>query len=231
MPHKQAIILLIEGKSAGNLSLVPALEKAGYHLKVVHTAKAALEWCLRLTPDLIVFDASSMRSNGVRSCRRLRQLLGKGVPIIHTRAEGDVADMEAGADVYLERPFTARKLLNRIRILLPVDDTDEEIIQLGDLIFYRTKRTVEVRGMGEKRLTPKLAFLLEEFIRHPCQIITRRQLMQNVWKTDYVGDTRTLDVHIRWIRECIEKNPARPKLLRTVRGKGYILSIPVTVEK
>jgi two-component system phosphate regulon response regulator PhoB len=75
-------------------------------------------------------------------------------------------------------------------------------------------------------LTPKLAQLLEEFIRHPNELVTRRQLMLNVWKTEYIGDTRTLDVHIRWVREQIEENPTKPQLLRTIRGKGYIFIMP-----
>ncbi|KAA3661274.1 MAG: DNA-binding response regulator [Chloroflexi bacterium] len=144
------------------------------------------------------------------------------MPIIHIRTEGWPEEQEAEADVYLERPFTPRKLFNRIKALLPPDYGKEEIVRCGDLTYYRTKRSVEVVGKGESRLTPKLALLLEEFVRHPNEIITRRQLMQNVWQTDYVGDTRTLDVHIRWIRELIEQDPAYPRRLQTVRGRGYI---------
>ena len=180
-------------------------------------------------PDLIVFDATSMRSSGTRSCRRLRRALGD-LPIIHCRAEGVKEDVTATADVYLAQPFTPRKLLNRIRALLPADETQEEVVRCGSITFYREKRSVEVNGQGEQPLTPKQAQLLEEFVRYPNQVISRKQLMQNVWRTDYIGDTRTLDVHIRWVREIIEENPAKPKLLRTVRGKGYIFNmLPLTV--
>jgi DNA-binding response OmpR family regulator len=130
------------------------------------------------------------------------------------------------ADVYLEQPFTGRKLLNRVRDLLPVDLNQEEIIRFGGILFYRSKRAVETVDKGEQRLTPKLALLLEEFLRHPNELVSRRQLMRNVWQTDYVGDTRTLDVHMRWVRECIEEDPSNPTFLRTVRGKGFILAIP-----
>lgn len=218
-------ILLVEGKRVGELSLLPALRKADYQVEVVHTGSAALAAIRQQEPDLILFDASAMRSNGVRSCRRLRQLLTE-TPMIHVRAADEIEDQMAEANVYLKRPFTPRKVLNRVRSLLPADDTKEEIIRCGSLIYYRTKRSIMTPELGEKRLTPKLAILFEEFIRHPNQVITRRQLMQNVWQTDYIGDTRTLDVHIRWIRECIEKNPAHPQLLRTRRGQGYIFSIP-----
>jgi two-component system phosphate regulon response regulator PhoB len=175
--------------------------------------------------DLVVFDASTMRSSGIRSCLRLRRAL-VDIPIIHSRVSGEPEDRAAEADIYLEHPYTARKLINRIRALLPADDNQEEIFRSGPITLYRSKPSVMVEGQGERRLTPKLSRLLEEFIHHPNEIVSRKQLMQNVWKTDYIGDTRTLDVHVRWLREMIEADPARPVLLRTVRGKGYIFDVP-----
>ncbi len=228
MPRVAGTLLLVEGRGIGSQSLQSALEKAGYHLKVAHTGKAALVWSEHHEPDLVIFDAASMRSSGARSCLRLRRALPE-TPIIHTRLMGEPEDHRAEADVYLEHPFTARKLLNRIRALLPADGYQDEVVRYGQLIVYVSKPSVEVAGRGEKRLTPKLMQLLQEFLRHPNETVTRRQLMQNVWKTDYVGDTRTLDVHIRWIRELIEANPASPQLLRTIRGQGYVLLVP-TVE-
>lgn len=216
-------ILLIESKAAGNTSLSPALERAGQHFRVVHTGTEAFTSIeAEGAPDLVIYDASAMRSAGTRTCRRLRRLLND-TPIIHCRAHGEVEDPSVMADVYLEHPFTSRKLLNRVRALLPADAHKEEIVRCGRLTVYCSKRSVEVGNQGEQRLTPKLMRLLEEFLRHPEMIIDRRQLMQNVWKTDYIGDTRTLDVHIRWIREYIEADPAKPQLLVTVRGKGYML--------
>ena len=217
----QNVVLLVEGKRASDNSVVPALKKAGFRVVLVPTGKAALAEVKSNTFNLVIFNASMMRSNGARSCRRLRHVVGN-VPIIHIRAAGWHEEVEAEADVYLERPFTPRKLYNRIKALLPPDLSKEEIVRCGDLVYYRTKRSVQVLGKGESRLTPKLAQLLEEFVRHPNEIVTRRQLMLNVWHTDYVGDTRTLDVHIRWIRELIEKDPAYPQRLQTVRGRGYI---------
>lgn len=226
----EAVILLVEGRGSGSQSLAPALVKAGYTVKVVHTGAAAVHLIKETErPDLVVFDASSMRSSGTRSCRRIRRAL-PNTPMIHSRAAGKVEDRSAEADVYLLKPFTPRKLLNRVKVLLPADDQKEEIVRCGDLTFYRSKRSVELVGKGERRLTPKLARLLEEFVRHPNELISRRQLMLNVWHTDYVGDTRTLDVHVRWIRESIEENPAKPRILRTVRGKGYIFSVPPSTE-
>lgn len=221
----QAVIMLVEGKRAGDRSLRAAIAKAGYDVRVFYTGSAALDWSQKHTPDLVVFDGASMRSSGVRSCRRLRRALGE-TPIIHTRAAGDAKDVSAEADIYLMKPFTARKVLNRVRALLPADEYKEEIVRAGDLTLYRGKRSVDVGGRGEKRLTPKLVTLLETFLRHPNVVLSRRKLMHDVWNTDYVGDTRTLDVHIRWVREAIEENPSDPKRLTTVRGVGYIFRLP-----
>lgn len=217
-------VLLVEGQSAGRESLAAMLHKASYETIILHTGADALEWLESHEPDLIIFDASSMRSNGIRNCRRLRRVV-EHTPIIHCRAAGEEEDRAAEADVYLERPFSPRKLLNRIRALLPADAAKEEIVRYGVITLFRLKRSVDVSGKGEFTLTPKLAQLLESFIRHPNELLTRRQLMQTVWQTDFVGDTRTLDVHIRWVRECIEVNPSYPRLLKTVRGQGYKLEI------
>lgn len=216
------LILLVEGHNAGRESLAHMLQKASYNTIVVHTGAEAVDWLQDNAPDLIIFDASTMRSNGVRNCRRLRRF-AEFVPIIHSRAAEEEEDRSAGADVYLERPFSPRKLLNRVRALLPADSSREEIVRYGNITLYRYKRSVGVVGKGEFTLTPKLAHLLEMFVRHPNELLTRRHLMQTVWQTDFIGDTRTLDVHIRWIRECIEDDPSRPLFLKTVRGQGYML--------
>ncbi len=221
----EATILLVEGKTNQSYALYDAIQKAGYQTIVCHTGKIALESLHTHKPDLVVFNAASMRTSGARSCRRLSRALAE-TPIIHLRNAGELEDAEAEADVYLEHPFTPRKLFNRIKMLLPTDDVTEEVVRYGPITFFPNKPSVDVSGKGEQRLTPKLAQLLQEFLRHPNEVVTRVQLMQNVWKTDYVGDTRTLDVHIRWVREVIETDPAKPQLLQTVRGKGYILITP-----
>ena len=221
----EATILLVEGKSSNPQSLKSALLKAKYGAEVCHDGKAAMDSIAIKKPNLVVFNAASMRSNGSRTCRRLRKALGE-VPIIHIRKEGELEEEEAEADIYLEHPFTPRKLLNRIRTLLPANEDTDEVVRYGGVKFYPGKPSVDVAGRGEKRLTPKLAQLLQEFLRHPNEVVTRVQLMQNVWKTDYIGDTRTLDVHMRWVREVVELDPANPKLLLTVRGEGYVFVIP-----
>jgi DNA-binding response OmpR family regulator len=222
---REAVALLVEGKRAGNKSLSAALEKEGLLLTVLFTGGAAISWVSENDPEIVIFDASNMRSNGVRSCRRLRGSL-PNVPIIHCRSEGELEDRSAEADIYLVQPFTARKVLNRIRALLPTDDWKQEIVRAGNITFYPAKKSVDMNGQGEQRLTPKLTALLNVFLRNPNEILGRETLMHEVWDTDFMGDTRTLDVHIRWMREVVEEDPAKPKLLKTVRGKGYIFSLP-----
>ncbi len=222
---REAKLLLVAGRRSGTRSLVSALEREGLQVTLFHTGNAALDWAADTRPEVVVFDASSMRSSGFRTCKRLRKAVPL-TPMIYCRAAEQIEDRTIGADVYLAQPFTARKLINRIRAVLPADNMKEEIVRAGSLTFYPTKRSVDVAGSGERRLTPKLACLLEEFLRHTNEVLDRKTLMQTVWQTSYFGDTRTLDVHIRWMREAIEENPARPRILKTVRGMGYILSIP-----
>jgi DNA-binding response OmpR family regulator len=225
MVRDEPRILLVEGSAAGESSLAPALRKGGYRLRIANTGREALHWGQENVPDLIVYDASYMRSGGRRTCRWLKEMLGD-TPMIHVRLEGQPEEPRAGADVYLVQPFSARKLLNRVRALLPTDSGDEEVIRAGPLTVFLGKRSVEIVGLGERRMTPKVTALLLEFLRQPGTVLTRQQLFREVWKTDFLGDTRTLDVHIRWARESIEADPASPQLLRTVRGVGYIFSVP-----
>ncbi|HFC12077.1 MAG TPA: response regulator transcription factor [Anaerolineae bacterium] len=217
-------VLLVEGSRTKTTSLAPAIKKVGFQVAVVHTGKDALLSVAAERPHVVVFETSAMRSSGVRSCFRLRERW-PDLPIIHCRAADRVLDTSAAADIYLQRPFTSRKIINRIRKLLPATDHEDQIERVGDITLFHGKRAASVNGRGEFPLTPKLYGLLQEFMAHPNETVTRKHLMQKVWKTDYVGDTRTLDVHIRWLREILEDNPAKPRRLKTRRGKGYVLVV------
>lgn len=223
-------VLLVEGKRANGSSVENVLKKLDCHLTLARTGQEAVKLANRDDYQIIIFNASTMRSNGARSCRRIRAKVDT-LPMIHIRPSKQELDTSASADAYLEQPFTPRKLKNRIKALLPADRSTEEIVRCGAITYFRNKRSVEVDGGIENRLTPKLAMLLEEFMRNYSQVVTRKQLMQKVWNTDYVGDTRTLDVHIRWVRELIEPDPARPTYLKTVRGEGYVLCISANGEE
>lgn len=217
---RAVIILLIQGRRGGGGSPAPALEKAGYDVTTAETMRQAVALLASLRPDVVVYDAVSLRSDGAYSCRRLRRRL-PGVPVIYCASAEQTSPPPQEADVVLHHPFTPRKLLNRIRSVLPAEDDDDQILRVGDLTLYRGKRSVEIEGRGDIALTPKLVDLLTEFLSAPGEVLSRGVLMQRVWKTDYLGDTRTLDVHVRWIRRLIEENPAAPRRLVTVRGQGY----------
>ena len=212
------------GKDASTLSsLSPGLEKKGYTVSAVHSRKKALEQVGTDKPDLIIVDATSPRLDGVRTCQALRQKVGE-VPIILISEEGSDSG-QAEADFHLTAPFTFRKLANRIKRAIQSSEQSGETLQVGGLILNLDRRSV-TRGKKKHQLTPKEFNLLETFMRNPGKVLSRKFLMKNVWDTDYLGDTRTLDVHVRWIREKIEENPSSPLYLCTVRGVGYLFEVP-----
>lgn len=211
-------ILLIEKRSSNTPTFAAALKRKGYNLEVVQTGGQALEQASVMKPVLVILNAASLGSSGIRICRHLREEVGK--PIIHIIDEDvdPLAPQDRNSDILLKLPFTARKLVNRIKRLMPADRKDT--IENGHITFVKSIRVVRIPGR-ETRLTPKAADLLALFLSHPGKTLDRGFLMRQVWKTDYVGDTRTLDVHVRWVRQAIEPEPASPRYIRTVRGVGY----------
>lgn len=177
--------------------------------------------CLVQPPDLVLVDAASIHTPGTRICKRMQALYPR-VPVVHIHP-GPRKTVSTAADVLLFAPVGARKLCGTIERLLQ-GGQDEEI-DCGPFYMNVTRRILIVGGV-ETHLTPKQASLVEMFLRHPGQVIHRKRLMETVWKTDYLGDTRTLDVHIRWIRQVIEEDSSNPRFLRTVRGVGYRLVVP-----
>jgi DNA-binding response OmpR family regulator len=203
------------------------LERNNFQVSRARNGKQAVAQAKQLKPALAVVDPSSLRINGVRLCRMLKRAID-ALPIIWVLDEGATVAEEEIADLFLERPFTARKLLNRVRKLVP--QTEEDVITLGNVVFHVNKRQVN-NGTHVCRLTPKQAHLLEALMRKPGEVLSRRFLMKHVWNTDYLGDTRTLDVHIRWVREAIEENPSDPQYIHTVRGVGYRFDVPHESER
>lgn len=215
-----ARVLLIESSRAKRTSFADALKKR-YEVVSVPSGKQALAAAAQQTPDVVVLDAISMRTKGDRVCESLRKALG-GVPIIHLHP-GPASSDAACADAVLYPAFTSRKLVNNIERLLQAPGDD--VIVCGPFSVHVGRRVLTANGQ-ETTLTPKLALLVETFMRNPGQTLDRRYLMEKVWHTDYLGDTRTLDVHIRWIRRAIEADPSKPQYLKTVRGVGYRLELP-----
>ena len=213
-------ILLIESDRS-KTSFAPVLERRKYNVIRASTCKQALAHAREHSPELIVLDSISSRIDGARMCRDIRAQVDGIAILLMARANAQV-DATSGADYILFEPFTPRKLLNRIARMLPSGEAD--VLTAGDLILNVANRCVRV-GKKEHQLTPKQSQLLEIFMRQPDAVITRRQLMKAVWKTDYMGDTRTLDVHVHWLRQMIEHDASEPRRLVTVRSVGYRLEV------
>jgi DNA-binding response OmpR family regulator len=145
------------------------------------------------------------------------------LPIIHIRDAGS-EPAPSDADVLLSLPFTARKLINRIE-RFAVASAESKVLEAGPFSLNLEQQTLTT-PWNEKKLTPKLVTLMELFLENQEQTLDRKRIMQKVWNTDYIGDTRTLDVHIRWLRKVVEPDPRKPQYITTVRGKGYRFVIP-----
>jgi DNA-binding response OmpR family regulator len=216
--------IFLIGKHTSTLnSLRSILEKKGHIVSTVRSRKKALEQLGADKPDLIILDATSPRLDGGRTCQALRQKVGE-VPIIFIHEKGnDPGQIEA--DFHLTAPFTSRRLSNRIKRAVQSSEQSGETLQVGGLILDFGSRSVS-RGKRKHQLTPKQFDLLKTFMQNPGEVLSRKFLMKNVWETDYLGDTRTLDVHVRWVREKIEEDPSSPAYLHTVRGVGYRFEVP-----
>ncbi len=217
----KARILWIEGKRANSPSFVPALRKKEYQVEVVPTGGSALEMLLEYDPDLVVINAPSLRTSGKRICRDMREKLKELPIVLIVDAEQELPE-DACANVVLKMPFTARKLLNRINPLLPSDE--EQVLHVGHFRLDLDRKRVRHQGK-EARLTPRLSKLLQILLQHAGEVVERENLFRQVWNTEYIGDTRTLDVHISWLRQAIEENPRQPAYLKTIRGVGYRLDV------
>jgi DNA-binding response OmpR family regulator len=206
------------------------LVKEGYNVITATDGAQALEIARGQKPALIMLDIMLPELNGLEVCRILRKDMT--APILMLTAKGEEIDkivgLEVGADDYMSKPFSMRELLARVRALLRrtkmtgPESTEEETINIGNLEMdtLRRRATLNRRALD---LTHKEFDLLAFLARSRGLVFSREQLLERVWGYDYAGGTRTVDVHIRWLREKIEENPARPKRLITVRGVGYKL--------
>lgn len=216
-----AVILLIEGKHADHPAFTTALRKKGFVVELVTSGNEALTRLSDdLVPELVVVNAATLRTSGKRICQSLREK-ASNVPILL------IMDEERGvekidADVILSLPFTAQKLVNRINHLLPGDG--KNAIHAGPIRLDVERRMVRCQGK-QARLTPRLVNLLKVLMEHSGEVFERRELFSQVWETNYTDDTRTLDVHISWLRQAVEQDPNAPQIIKTVRGVGYRLDV------
>jgi DNA-binding response OmpR family regulator len=217
----KARILWIEGKRAEGPSFIPGLRKKGFSIETVPTGKAAVARIGEAGIDLVVVDAGSLRTSGKRICQELRESRD-GTPIVLIANPQHPVPKDVCADAVLSHPFTIRKLVNRIVPLLPL--VTNNLIHAGPIHLDYEHRMVRC-GESEARLTPRLALLLRALMQHAGEVLEREQLFREIWKTEYTGDTRTLDVHISWLRQAIEADPRKPRFLKTIRGVGYRLDV------
>ena len=206
------------------------LRREGYEVHVAGDGVEGLRLAQAAAPDIVVLDLMLPGLDGLEVCRQLRRQ--STVPILMLTAKDDEVDkivgLEVGADDYMTKPFSLHELVARIRAMLrrsrmqqAVAAPDaEQPIRSGDLEVDSLQRRVLLRG-GVLQLKPKEFDLLVYLMQHRGRVLTRDQLLEKVWGYTFGGDTRTVDVHMRWLREKIEDNPGSPRRLETVRGVGY----------
>jgi DNA-binding response OmpR family regulator len=217
----KARLLIIEGKRAERPSFLGGLTKKGFQVDSVPNGTAALAHLKVNVPNLVVVDAASMRTSGKRICHSIRQH-APGVPVVLILEEGASTPDKVDVEVVLIEPFTLQKLVNRIRPLLPSEPRSLFIV--GPIQLDYEQRLVRCEN-HQVQLTPRLVTLLKILMDHPGELIDRKELFRQVWDTAYTVDTRTLDVHISWLRQAIEEDPRHPKYIKTIRGMGYRLDI------
>lgn len=228
MPAKK-MVLVVEDEQTLRETLTYNLTREGYEAKGAADGRMALELARREHPDLILLDLMLPEMNGFDVCRTLRQEMT--APIIMLTARDSELDtvlgLELGADEYVTKPFALRPLLARVKALLRRADLSAEPLvaavderTFGEFVLDRSGRRL-LRGAQETALTMKEYDLLNVLVSHEGQVLSRDVLLEKVWGYDYIGDSRTVDVHIRWLREKIEKDPGDPRHIITVRGVGY----------
>jgi two-component system response regulator RegX3 len=219
-------ILVVEDESSFAEPLTYMLAKEGYDVGVATTGPEGLELFDRTGADLVLLDLMLPGMSGTDVCRALRSR--SNVPVIMLTARDSEVDkvvgLEIGADDYVTKPYSARELLARIRAVLrrrgELVEGDDEPLAAGPVRMDVERHVVTVEG-NQVQLPLKEFDLLELLLRNAGRVLTRGQLIDRVWGSDYVGDTKTLDVHVKRLRAKIEPDPSNPRHLVTVRGLGY----------
>ncbi|HEX2707422.1 MAG TPA: response regulator transcription factor [Solirubrobacterales bacterium] len=224
-------ILVVEDEESISQPFAEALRRAGFEPLVTGTAAGALELAASEEPDLVMLDLALPDGDGRDVCRELRRL--SDVPIMMLTARGTEMDkivgLELGADDYVVKPFSAAEVISRIRAVLRrssrADGSREKPVRIGDIELDPGARIARSGG-HELDLSRKEFDLLAELMRHAGQVVKREDLMSEVWDTNWFGSTKTLDVHIGWLRRKLGDDPAKPTYIETVRGVGFRFAAP-----
>ena len=225
-------ILVVEDEKSFSEPLAFLLGKEGYQVEVAETGTDAIAKFNKSGADLILLDLMLPGMSGTDVCKEIRS--HSMVPIIMLTAKDDEVDtvigLELGADDYVTKPYSARELLARIKAVLRrkgdfvLDEGESSIVQVGEIKLDSDRHIVSIKG--EKVPLPLKEFELLEFLmRNAGRVLTRIQIIDRIWGNDYVGDTKTLDVHIKRLRSKLEVDPANPELIQTVRGLGYKMEL------
>lgn len=230
-------VLVVEDEELIRETIALALSEEGYEVLTAEDGRKGLELAAKagdsnpaeaVTLDLIILDLMLPYVNGLDLCRLIRHE-GSTVPILMLSAKGTETDrvvgLEVGADDYLTKPFGMRELIARCRALQRRQrrsqlQVQEPTLKFHDIVLYPQECRVTIRG-AEASLSPKEFRILELFMANPRRVWSREQLIERIWGPDFMGDSKTVDVHIRWLREKLELDPSRPEYLLTVRGFGY----------
>ncbi len=224
-------VLVVEDEESFSDALSYMLRKEGFEVAVADNGTAALDEFDRAGADLVLLDLMLPGLPGTEVCRRLRQR--SNVPVIMLTAKDSEVDkvvgLELGADDYVTKPFSSRELVARIRAVLrrgaELAEPTPSVLEAGPVRMDVDRHVVTVGGEGVQ-LPLKEFELLELLLRNAGRVLTRGQLIDRIWGADYVGDTKTLDVHVKRLRAKIEPDPSQPRYLQTVRGLGYKFDAP-----
>ena len=220
-------ILLVDDEPLILKGLRYTLEQEGYEILTAADGEEALQVFFEQQVDLVLLDVMLPKMDGIQVCQRIRE--SSNVPILMLTAKGEDMDkilgLEYGADDYMPKPFTILEVKARIKTVLrragsPAANEEKKLIRVHDMEVNIVNRSVTLGGK-EVRLTAKEFDLLQLFITNRGKVFSRETMLETVWKYDYMGDARTVDVHIRRLREKIERNPAQPEFIFTKWGVGY----------
>lgn len=213
-------ILLVEAKKPDGHNLGPKLSKKGFEVYYANSSNQALSVLREEQIDLVLINAVSLNTNGARLTAAIDKQDQTMTPIV--LLVGEPLKINTRADLVLTMPITPQKLINRFAVFFPKDDNDS--ITTGPIKLDMNNRLVTCNEKTTK-LTPKLFAILKILMEHKGNVVHRNELFTKIWDTDYLGDTRTLDVHISWLRNAVEIDPSDPKLIETERGVGFRLAV------